>query len=283
MNITRITLLLVLFATIGATGCREKTPAEKMIEQIEEDIRRKKALFEKTLKLAESGDMQAQVEVGIMFAKGSGTGTDKRKAVSWYEKSAAQGHTGAQFNLGECYFVGEGVLQDYAEAAKWYQKSADAGESLAQYKLGNLYFNGQGVPKNHVQALKLYRKAAVIGHHKGAEDKLISIYQNQDERYKYGELSPKDDKEALEWIKQLALKGDTHAQYHLAIMFRHGVGCEKDLVSCYAWLNVANALGLEKAGSLMVLIKQSFTGGDQLKEAQAISSQIYANMPKRDR
>jgi TPR repeat protein len=283
MNITRIALLLVLFASICTTGCREKTPTEKMIEQIEEDIRRKKALFEKTLKLAESGDRQAQVEVGIMYADGSGTGKDKRKAVIWYEKSAAQSHTGAQFNLGECYFVGEGVLQDYAEAAKWYQKSADAGESLAQYKLGSLYFNGQGVPKNHVQALKLYRKAAIIGHHKGAEDKLISIYQNQDERYKYGELSPKDDKEALEWIKRLALKGDTHAQYHLAIMFRHGVGCEKDLVSCYAWLNVANALGLEKAGSLMVLIKQSFTGGDQLKEAQAISSQIYANMPKRDR
>ena len=283
MNRYGIVLLTALFIITTATGCREKTPAEKMIEQIEEDIRRKKALFEKTLKLAESGDMQAQVEVGIMFANGSGTGTDKRKAVSWYEKSAAQGHTGAQFNLGECYLVGAGVLQDYAEAAKWYQKSADAGEALAQFKLANLYFNGQGVAKDHVQALKLYRKAAVIGHQKDAENKLSSIYQHQDSHYKYGELSPKDDKEAFEWIKELALKGDTQAQYHLAIMFRHGVGCEKNLVSCYAWLNVANALGLEKAGSLMVLIKQSFIGGDQLKDAQALSSQIYAKMPKRDR
>jgi len=283
MNMTRIALLIVLFAAVGVTGCREKTPAEKMIEQIEEDIRRKKALFEKTLRLAEAGDRQAQVRVGIMYANGNGTETDKRKAVAWYEKSAAQGHTGAQFNLGECYYVGEGVLQDYAEAAKWYRKSADGGDALGQYELGNLYFKGQGVPKDHVQALKLYRKAAVIGHHKDAENRLSSIYQNQDARYKYGELSPKDDKEAFEWIKELALKGDTQAQYHLAIMFRHGVGCEKDLVSCYAWLNVANALGLEKAGSLMVLVKQSFTGGDQLKEAQTLSSQIYAKMPKRDR
>jgi len=283
MNMTRIALLIVLFATVGVTGCREKTPAEKMIEQIEKDIRRKKALFEKTLKLAESGDRQAQVRVGIMYANGNGTETDKRKAVAWYEKSAAQGHTGAQFNLGECYYVGEGVLQDYAEAAKWYKKSADGGDALGQYELGNLYFKGQGVPKDHVQALKLYRKAAVIGHHKDAENRLSSIYQNQDARYKYGELSPKDDKEAFEWINELALKGDAQAQYHLAIMFRHGVGCEKDLVSCYAWLNVANALGLEKAGSLMVLIKQSLTGGDQLKEAQALSSQIYAKMPKKNR
>ena len=137
--------------------------------------------------------------------------------------------------------------------------------------------------KDHVQALKLYRKAAVIGHHKDAENRLSSIYQNQDARYKYGELSPKDDKEAFDWIKDMALKGDSYAQYHLALMFRHGVGCEKDLVSCYAWLNVANALGLEKAGSLMVLIKQSFRSNDQLQEAQVMSSQIYAKMPKKNR
>jgi TPR repeat protein len=281
-RLSAVFLTLLLVITV-ATGCREKTPAEKLIEQIEEDVRRKKALFDKTLKLAEGDDRQAQVEVGIMYANGDGTDADKRKAVSWYEKSAALGHTGAQYNLGECYFVGAGVLQDYAEAARWYQKSADAGEALAQYKLGNLYFSGQGVAKDHVKALKLYRKAAIIGHHKDAENRLSSIYQNQDARYKYGELSPKDDKEAFDWIKDMALKGDSYAQYHLALMFRHGVGCEKDLVSCYAWLNVANALGLEKAGSLMVLIKQSLTGGDQLKEAQALSSQIYAKMPKKER
>lgn len=275
-----LTLLLVITV---ATGCREKTPAEKMIEQIEEDIRRKKALFEKTLKSAESGDRQAQVEVGIMYANGSGVIADKRKAVSWYEKSAAQGHTGAQFNLAECYFVGAGVLQDYAEAAKLYRKSADAGEALAQYKLGNLYFHGQGVPKDYVQALKLYRQAAVIGHHEQAEHKLSEIYASTEQRFRYGELSPKDDKEAFDWIKALALKGDTNAQYHLALMFRYGIGCEKDMVNAYAWLNVANSLGLEKAGSLMLYIKHTFMKSDQLKDAQALSSQIYANIPKRDR
>ena len=278
-----VVLLTLLAIGQGVTGCREKTPAEKMIEQIEEDIRRKKALFEKNLKLAESGDRQAQVEVGIMYANGNGVIADKRKAVGWYEKSAAQGHTGAQFNLAECYFVGAGVLQDYAEAAKLYRKSAEAGEALAQYKLGNLYFNGQGVPKDHVQALKLYRKAAVIGHHEQAEHKLSEIYVSTEQRFRYGELSPKDDKEAFDWIKTLALKGDTHAQYHLALMFRYGIGCEKDMVNAYAWLNVANSLGLEKAGSLMVYIKHTFMKADELKDAQALSSQIYANIPKKDR
>ncbi|MCA6073214.1 MAG: sel1 repeat family protein, partial [Endomicrobium sp.] len=45
--------------------------------------------------------------------------------MNWFQKSADQGNVNAQYNLGVMYANGEGVQQNYKEAVNWYQKSAD--------------------------------------------------------------------------------------------------------------------------------------------------------------
>lgn len=110
--------------------------------------------------LAEKGDAQAQLHLGMLYANGDGVPQDYRAAREWYEKAAAQGYAMAQYSLGVMYDNGEGVPQDYTAARKWYEKAAARGYAMAQTKLGALYVHGRGVPQDDVWAYMWYSLAA---------------------------------------------------------------------------------------------------------------------------
>jgi len=61
---------------------------------------------------------------------------------------ASRGAVDAQYNLGSMYANGRGVHKDYSEAARWYRKAAELGYPPAQHKLGLLYRKGLGVPQD---------------------------------------------------------------------------------------------------------------------------------------
>ncbi len=104
------------------------------------------------MKLAEQGDMVAQYQLGLAFAKGDGVPHDFTSALAWWLKAAEQGNVSAQVQLGILYAKGEGVLQDYEEAAKWYRKAAEQGDVSSQNLLGVLYSLGKGVPHDCVKS-----------------------------------------------------------------------------------------------------------------------------------
>ena len=68
---------------------------------------------------AESGNPQAQRELGVCYYKGDGVPQDYTEAVKWFLKAAEQGDATAQLCIGNCYDFGNGVPQDYSEAVKW--------------------------------------------------------------------------------------------------------------------------------------------------------------------
>jgi uncharacterized coiled-coil protein SlyX len=72
---------------------------------------------------AETGDAEAQVNVGEIFERGTGGQPNYEAARIWYEKAAAQGNTRAQFNLGTLYEQGLGVPRDQVTALNWYRKA----------------------------------------------------------------------------------------------------------------------------------------------------------------
>ncbi|MDR2708036.1 MAG: sel1 repeat family protein, partial [Nitrososphaerota archaeon] len=78
-------------------------------------------------------------------------------------RAAAQGNLEAQHNLGKGYFNGEGVGQDYAQAAKWFAKAAEQGNAAAQCFLGFCYSNGEGVARDVAQAAIWLTKSAEQG------------------------------------------------------------------------------------------------------------------------
>jgi TPR repeat protein len=110
--------------------------------------------------LAEEGDAQAQLHLGVLYANGDGVPQNYANAHQWYEQAAAQGYAMAQYNLGLLYDNGDGVPQDYAKARQWYEQAATRGYPMAQTNLGVLYRSGHGAPQNDVRAYMWFSLAA---------------------------------------------------------------------------------------------------------------------------
>ena len=105
-------------------------------------------------KAAEHGNASAQYELGKMYVSGAGVVKDDIQAAKWLAKAADQEHPSAQLGLAIMYSSGEGVAQDYGQAGIWSRRAAEQGYAVAQLFLGELYANGNGVPKDYVEAYK---------------------------------------------------------------------------------------------------------------------------------
>jgi hypothetical protein len=84
---------------------------------------------------------------------------DLQSALRIWMQAAESGDLEAQTNVGEIYERGMGVAPDYESAAKWYQKAADKNYARALFNLGTMYEQGLGVPQDALKALNLYRQA----------------------------------------------------------------------------------------------------------------------------
>lgn len=125
--------------------------------------------------LAERGDSQAQLKLGLIYHAGNGVKQDYTMACSWYLKAAEQGHVLAQSILGMMYSHGKGVEQNFKKSLFWYTKSANQGHAFSQASLGEFYNQGIGVLQDHYQASEWYLKAAEQGH-VGAQAILAIMY-----------------------------------------------------------------------------------------------------------
>lgn len=85
---------------------------------------------------------------------------DYEKAAILFRHLAEQGDSDAQINLGMLYYRGQGVTQDYLEAASWYRRSSKQGNAFAQFDLGLMYEDGRGVMQDNTQAYKWLSIAA---------------------------------------------------------------------------------------------------------------------------
>ncbi|MFM8233578.1 MAG: tetratricopeptide repeat protein [Holophagaceae bacterium] len=85
--------------------------------------------------------------------------TDLEKLI----QQASQGNVDAQYNLGAMYANGQGVPQDDVQAVKWTRLAADQEHIKAQFNLGVAYTNGRGVPQDDVQAHMWFNLAAAQG------------------------------------------------------------------------------------------------------------------------
>jgi TPR repeat protein len=114
-------------------------------------------------KLAQAGNVRAELALGGFYAAGDGVAQNPQQAAAWYQKAAAQGNAVAMSRLGDAYAQGNGVTQDFGQAAAWYGRAASAGDPWSFAKLGSLYAAGQGVPQDDVTAYQWYDVAATRG------------------------------------------------------------------------------------------------------------------------
>lgn len=173
-------------------------------------------------KSADQGYARAQLDLGTMYAHGTGVQENYQKAIEWYSKAADQGYAKAQNNMGLMFETGKGVSKDYQKAVEWYQKAANQGSAVAQCNLGFMYEKGKGVIKNLCRAIEWYQKAAEQGSAR-AQYNLGYLY----DKYEYAEEWGSSQK-AVEWYKKAADQGHSKAQYKLGELYRCGHGVSRD-------------------------------------------------------
>jgi TPR repeat protein len=91
-----------------------------------------KSDLEKFLSAAQTGDAQAQFNLGSFFFDTA----DFQQAAHWYLQAANHDHARAEFALGGMLASGRGVPRDEAQAAVWIGKAANQGCPEAQHALG---------------------------------------------------------------------------------------------------------------------------------------------------
>lgn len=132
--------------------------------------------FEDIYLLAQTGDAEAQYQLGIMYSRGTG---DVQKSYAdsfeWLSKAAEQGHAKANYHLGSLYLHGDRCpmredivvcTKNESKARCYFDKAREAfekdvGEGLLW--LAAIYGKGLGVEANHGKSEELLKLAAEFG------------------------------------------------------------------------------------------------------------------------
>jgi hypothetical protein len=81
---------------------------------------------------AESGDAEAQYNIGWMYLNGYGLMMNDSKALEWWQRASDQGYTDASFSIAMLYSLGEGrVDRDMDKAIDYYLMAVEDGHEDA--------------------------------------------------------------------------------------------------------------------------------------------------------
>ena len=119
----RLVLWIALAATLVALPLSAADFATGLAAYKNEDWA---TAFEHWLPLAESGMVEAQFDVGLLYLHGRGVEEDHVEAARWYRLAAEQGYVRAQYELADLYDRGDGVEKDVAEAFMWFRLAGRA-------------------------------------------------------------------------------------------------------------------------------------------------------------
>jgi len=145
MKISFLKFVLVV-GFLAVTGCGDKTQKDAASYQEGIDAYAKgnfAVALKKLQPMAEQGNADAQLRLGLMYREGNGVPKDDKQAVAWLSKAAEQGQVEAQENLGFSYAKGLGVERDWVQAGKWFSIAAASGKESA--------INNQKVVEVHMQ------------------------------------------------------------------------------------------------------------------------------------
>jgi uncharacterized protein len=114
-------------------------------------------------KAVDKGSTSAMVELGVMFANGTGVAKDDAQARALFQRAAEAGNPRGATNLAAISGNG-GTPADPVEARALLTKAAATNSAEAEFQLGLMMANGTGGPKDDVAARDLFAKAAAQNH-----------------------------------------------------------------------------------------------------------------------
>lgn len=110
-------------------------------------------------KAADKGSTSAMVELGVLYAGGSGVAKDDAQARALFQRAADAGNPRGVAQLAALGNA-EGQAIDPAQERALLANAAAANSADAQFQLGLMYANGVGGPKDDFAARSWFEKAA---------------------------------------------------------------------------------------------------------------------------
>jgi uncharacterized protein len=160
--------------------------------------------YELLRRAADSGDAEAQVNLGYLYARGQGVMVDQLEALRLYRRAAAQGSSEGMNAIGYKYQFGTGIPINMNLAVEWYCRAVAFGNPRGINNLANMLFAGRDVPRDIADARSLWEQAAALGHNNAMYNMAVSYYEGPD-----GE---RDAAKANEWLLSAAEAGNPKAQ-----------------------------------------------------------------------
>ncbi|MEP4078370.1 tetratricopeptide repeat protein [Haloferula sp.] len=112
---------------------------------------------------AESGLVDVQNELGLLYLAGRLGIRDATAAAGWFRRSASGNFAPGAFNLATLHEQGVGVPQDFDQAGRLYTLAANAGHANSTIALARIYAEGRGTKQNLPKAWALYSLAIERG------------------------------------------------------------------------------------------------------------------------
>ena len=138
---------------------------------------KKMMTFESVKKKAIEGDRISQNEMGVLYIQQpSPLKRDPNKAYYWFKKSAEQGYSDGLYNLGLCFAKGTGTDINEAKAIELYIAAVKKGSGPAATNLGVMHADGRGVPKDLTKAVEWYKIGVSLGDRVSIKNLAIRYY-----------------------------------------------------------------------------------------------------------
>ncbi len=272
--------------------------------KLEIDADAQETLLQKYTRLAQNGDLNAQMSLGYMYLYGDSENNikqDYKEAFKYYEMAANQGDNVAINNLGSLYYSGIGVEQNILKATQLFAKAADLGNAeamvnlafidisstgqsykpqeavdlfkkasklnnpTAHFMLGYAYYKGFMVEKNKIEAFNLIKKAANSGYDE-AQYVLANMYLN-------GDGTPQNYGTGVKELNRAVKQGHLPSMMLLANILAVGKKYPKNIFQAYVLFNVASVKGNEEAAKKRDVLETGLKI-EELLQAQAQAAQF---------
>ncbi len=236
--------------------------------------------------LAEEGNADAQLILGMIFGEGRGVPQNDTAAVKWFRKAANQGQAVAQFQLGVMYLAGRGGPQDFVLGYMWLNLSSAKGNENAAFVRNQISDRLSLAQIEEAQNLARKWKPESIENQNNEPASSTTIdpfevlakarpedlakartFADGAAAYNRGDYAV-----ALRVFLPLADQGFSPAQGILGIMYEQGQGTPQDTAEAVKWLRLAanhgNSIGQLGLGAM-------YSKGNGLPQNDAEAAKWY--------